>query len=247
MTLALLNHLGIKHVSVACHSGGTVYALDMLLHHPEILHPERSYMAIGAPWILPSRTNIWSMSLAKALPVGMMAHADKAIGFFNRTLGTAFTSSAGFSHIFSKSSSVDDDKLSEDERFEKSLDLAIFKAVHEENIEGFSDESLFLMQKVNGVPGFGEWSDYDDLVPKLVESLKGADRRLTIDVFYAEEDSMIGAPGTAGPEWMNACWKGEQIDDTIIYNAKTIEGADHNSIWAIIHGLPEEVFVKLGR
>jgi pimeloyl-ACP methyl ester carboxylesterase len=245
MTLALLKHLGIDKVSVACHSGGTVYALDMLLHHPEILHPERSYMAIGAPWILPSRSNIWSMSLVQALPVGMVAQADKVIGFFNNTLGPAFTSSVGFSQLFTTPAPACHEEESESAKFEESLEPLLFKFVHAESIEGFSDESLFLMQKINGIPGFGDWLDYDDLVPKLVSALKGAGRQLTIDVFYAEEDSMIGTPGTAGPEWMNACWKGEQIGNTIKYNAKTIKGADHNTIWSIRRGVPEMVFRNL--
>ncbi|CEI66163.1 hypothetical protein FVEN_g4436 [Fusarium venenatum] len=247
MTLALLKHLEIGKVSVACHSGGTVYALDMLLHHPEILHPGRSYMAIGAPWVLPSRSNIWSMSFVKALPVGMMAQADKAIGFFNNTLGPAFTSSVGFSQLFTTPTPLGPEGDSEFAKFEESLEPHLFKIVHAESIEGFSDESLLLMQKINGISGFGDWLDYDDLVPKLVSVLRESGRQLTIDVFYAETDSMIGAPETAGPQWMNACWKGEQVGDTISYNAKTIKGADHNTIWSIRRGVPEEVFKKLSQ
>ncbi|CAF3615085.1 unnamed protein product [Fusarium graminearum] len=247
MTLALLRHLGIDKVSVACHSGGTVYALDMLLHHPEILHTGRSYMAIGAPWILPSRSNVWSMSLVKALPVGMMAQADKAIGFFNNTLGPAFTSSVGFSQLFTTPTPPSPTGDSEFARFEESLEPSLFKYVHAESIEGFSDESLFLMQKVNGISGFGDWLDYDDLVPKLASALRGSGRQLTIDVFYAESDSMIGAPGTAGPEWMNACWTREHAGDTINYNVKTIKKADHNTVWSIRRGVPEEVFKKLSQ
>ncbi|KAF4450060.1 hypothetical protein F53441_6765 [Fusarium austroafricanum] len=248
ITLALLQNLNIKHVSLASHSGGTVYAFDMLLHHPEILHPERPYIAIGAPWILPSHSKLLSMSITQSLPASMMAQADKFIGFVNGTLGPVLATSAGISQMFGSSSKAGhgcSEEVLVDAKFEESFEPILFKKVHEESIRGFSDESLFLMQKVNAVPGYGDWIDYDDMVPKLVQALKGVGKKLVIDVYYAEEDSMIGAPGTAGPDWLNNCFKGEEIQEVITYSTKTIPGADHNTIWSLRRGVPEDVFKKL--
>ncbi|KAH6953443.1 hypothetical protein DER45DRAFT_575881 [Fusarium avenaceum] len=249
MTLALLRHLGINHVSVACHSGGTIYALDMLLHHPEILHPERSYIAIGAPWILPSRSHLWSTSLIQALPDTIMAQADKVIGFVNGTLGPVFAPSAGISQIFRSSARSGPGETVEsnaDAALEESLESHFFGFVHSESIKGFSDELQFLMQKVEGVSGWGDWLDYDDLMPKLVEALKGAGRQLTVEVFYAEQDSLIGAPGGQGPQWLNGCWEGDIAKEVVTYKTNTVKGTDHDTIWSIRQGVPEEVLKKVG-
>lgn len=249
MTLALLRHLEIKHVSVACHSGGTIYALDMLLHHPEILHPERSYIAIGAPWILPSRSHLWSTSLIQALPDTIMAQADKVIGFVNGTLGPVFAPSAGISQIFrssARSGPGEAGEINADAALEESLESHFFGFVHSESIKGFSDELQFLMQKVEGVSGWGDWLDYDDLMPKLVEALKGAGKQLTVEVFYAEQDSLIGAPGGQGPQWLNSCWEGDIAKEVVTYKTNTVKGTDHDTIWSIRQGVPEEVLKKVG-
>ncbi|KAM0268227.1 hypothetical protein ACHAPA_005310 [Fusarium lateritium] len=249
MTLALLQHLGIKHVSVACHSGGTIYALDMLLHHPEILHPERPYIAIGAPWILPSRSHLWSTSLIQALPDSLMAQADKVIGFVNGTLGTVFAPSAGISQIFRSSARRGpggSEESNADAALEESLESHLFGFVQSESIKGFSDELQFLMQKVEGLSGWGDWLDYDDLMPKLVEVLKGAGKKLTVEVFYAEQDSLIGAPDGQGPQWLNGCWEGDFVKELVTYKTNTIKGTDHDTIWSIRQGVPEEVLKKIG-
>ncbi|KAF4949306.1 hypothetical protein FSARC_13513 [Fusarium sarcochroum] len=249
ITLALLQHLGIQHVSIACHSGGTVYALDMLLHHPEILHPDRPYIAIGAPWILPSHSNSVAMALTKALPNGLLGQADKFIGFINGTLGPVMATSAGVSQVIGNAVWKDDrepDENNPDVKFEESLEPTLFKFLHTESIRGFSDEALFLMQKANGVTGWGDWLDYDDMVPKLVEALNGASRKLTIDVFFAAEDNMIGAAGTQGPKWLNSCWEKDEVRETVTYNTTVIPKANHDTVWSIRRGVPEEVFKKIG-
>ena len=43
---ALLNHLGIKHVSLLSHSAGTMYCLNTIYYLRDILRPEHSYVAM---------------------------------------------------------------------------------------------------------------------------------------------------------------------------------------------------------
>ncbi|KAM0340152.1 hypothetical protein ACHAPU_010644 [Fusarium lateritium] len=249
MALALLQHLGIKHVSVACHSGGTIYALDMLLHHPEILHPERSYIAIGAPWILPLRSSLWSTKLIQSLPNSIMGQADKVIGFVAGTLGPAFAPSAGIGEIIKGSfgpGTGASDVSSPDAALEESLESKLFSFVQSESIKGFSDELQFLMQKVEGITGWGDWLDYDDLMPKLAEVLKKADRKLSVEVFYGEQDSLIGAHGTRGTEWLDSCWEGDSIKGVVTYKAQAVKETDHDTIWSIRRGVPEKVLKNIG-
>ncbi|UPK91988.1 hypothetical protein LCI18_002923 [Fusarium solani-melongenae] len=248
MILALLKHLGIKHVSAACHSGGTVYAFDMLLHHPEILHPDRPYFAIAAPWILPSHSHVLSMTLTQAIPNGVMAHADKVIGFVNSTLLPVISTSAGFSQTFVNltKSSQPDANGDPDAKFEESLAPKQFKLIHSESIRGMSHESIFLMQNIKEIDGWGDWKDYDDLKPKLVEALKRTTTKpLSMDVFFAEKDHMVGAAATQGPEWFEKCWNAEEAKDVISYSSTVLSGADHETAWSIALGVPKRVFERI--
>ncbi|KAF4981444.1 hypothetical protein FZEAL_2756 [Fusarium zealandicum] len=249
ITLALLKHLGIRHVSLACHSGGTVYAFDMLLHHPEILHPDRPYIAVGAPWILPSRSHLLSMTLTQAIPAPVMGQFDKVVSFVNGTLAPALSSSAGISQTFVGLTRTEQPEAGEanvDARFEETLDPKLFKHIHAESIRGMSSESLFLMQKAQGTPSWGDWADYDSLVPRLTEALEGVGKRLSIDVFFAEADGMIGAADTQGPKWFDECWQAEEARQTISYASTVIGKADHDTVWSIRFGLPERVLEKIG-
>lgn len=245
MALALLKHLGIKHVSVACHSGGTVYAFDMLLHHPEILHPDRPYFAIAAPWILPSHSHVLSMTLTQYIPNSVMAHTDKVIGFVNSALLPVISTSTGVSQTFVNltKSSQPEASGDPDAKFEMALQPKQFKLVHSESIRGMSHESIFLMQKIKEIDGYGDWKDYDDLKPKLVEALKRTTTKpLAMVVFFAEKDHMVGDAATQGPEWFEKCWNAEDAKDVISYSSSVLPGADHETAWSIGLGVPKCVF-----
>lgn len=42
----LLQHLGIRHVSLVSHSAGTMYLFNTLHHCRDVLHPERPFVAL---------------------------------------------------------------------------------------------------------------------------------------------------------------------------------------------------------
>ncbi|KAF5009054.1 hypothetical protein FDECE_4706 [Fusarium decemcellulare] len=213
----------------------------------QILHPDRPYIAIGAPWILPSHSHLLSMTITQAIPNVLMAQTDKFASFIN-TLAPALASSAGVSQTLvglTKTGPQPTEEDSADTKFEESLDPKLFKFIHSEGIRGMSEEALILMQKVKTVEGWGDWVDYDDLVPKLAEALRRVGRRLSVDVFFAEKDSMVGDATTEGPEWLNKCWEAER--ETIAYNSTVIPKADHDTIWSMRLGLPERVYEKISR
>ncbi|KAM5356888.1 hypothetical protein ACJ41O_003534 [Fusarium nematophilum] len=239
ITLALLRHLEIQYVSLACHSGGTVYALDMLLHHPEVLHPERGYIAIAAPWIMPSHSRLLSMAITQALPNGLLAQADKLASFLNNTLSPALSTDREVEES-------DSEESDEDVALEKALSTRLFKYISSEGIRGMPSEAILLMQKVKGPDGWGDWGDYDKLVPKLAVALERAGRRLSMDVFFAETDSMVGDAETKGPKWFEQCWDGEVTGEAITYNSTIIDDSEHETIWQIDLGVPGQVFEKIG-
>ncbi|KAH8912906.1 hypothetical protein BR93DRAFT_942658 [Coniochaeta sp. PMI_546] len=238
---ALLAHLGIQHVSIACHSGGTIWALDMILHHPELLHPSRPYLAIGAPWILPSHTGSPTFSLVQVLPAGLIGQMDKLVTLVNNHILPLVGTSAALSVGVSQPS------VAEDVKFEEEMSPKIMDRVYAEGVQGISAEAILLMQKANGSAGWSDWGDYDKLVPRLASALRAAHRRLRIDVFYAETDSLIGNAGSKGQKWLDKCFNAQGNEDAIEYRSRVVEGTDHNTVWNLKWGAAQEMFEVIGR
>lgn len=254
-TIALLRYLDIHNVSLGCHSGGTIYALDLLLHHPELLHPIRPYLAIGAPWILPLHTNSKAMSIVQSLPASVIAKTDKFARFVNNYLGPILGLSFGLTKAaidklmlpFPKSQHEDmnhEDINLEGAAFEDDLCPRIIDRMYLEGLEGMSSDALLFMQKIDGMTGWGNWGDYDVLVPRLAAALGAAGRRLHVDVFYAEEDFMNG---TNGPQWFDQCWGSQHRGSAIDYASTTVRGADHNGIWALKWDAVHAMFSRISQ
>lgn len=252
MVPALLKHLGIRHVSLGSQSGGLVYVLDMLLHHPEVLHPERPYLAIGGPWILPAHSGVLSMSITKALPGSVIAQVDKFATFINNNVGPILSTSFGFSQTLVSLVATKQPQqpgpadADEDVKFEEAIGPRLQNYVFSQGIHGMSQEALLLMQRAEGVSGWGDWGDYDEVVPRLAEVLRAAGRRLVIDAFFAETDDMVGNAGSKGPKWFDSCWESEQGKGVIEYTSTNISGADHDTIWSLRWGATQKVFAKMG-
>lgn len=249
---ALLKHLGISKISLGCHSGGTIYALDLLLHHHELLDPDMPYLAAGAPWIHPSHTNSTTMSLVQTFPAGLIGTTDKLAKLFVNHLAPVIGGGINLSMALAskvtpepKPAEAGGDGATpkrEGAAFEAEVWPSVIKRIHAESIQGLSPESVLLMQKGSG---WGDWKDYDTLVPRLVEGLRAAGRRLVVDVFYAEKDWMIGDGGSKGPLWFDGCWE-KGYEDVIEFKSRTIEGADHDGIWELRWECVHQVLAKVG-
>jgi pimeloyl-ACP methyl ester carboxylesterase len=251
---ALLNHLGIKHVSIGCHSGGTVFGLDFAVHNPQFLHPSRPYIAIAGPWIHPSRSGMIIMSLASSLPRSLVAKADKMATFVNSTLGPVLGVSAAVSGSVmqlwpqTKPSGCE----GPDVDFEEGVRDRVAERVFEGNVRGLGQETQVLLRKGAAKAGWSDWGDFDVLAPRLAEAVRsvgvGADAdadasagtrpRLKVDVFFAEKDTMIGDAGSKGPTWFEACWRDV---DGVEFASETVKGADHDHVWDLRWGVMERV------
>jgi pimeloyl-ACP methyl ester carboxylesterase len=248
---ALFSHLGIRHIAVGCHSGGTIYALDLLLHHPVLLHPERPYLAIGAPWILPSHTDSTLLSIIQLLPAGIIGMSDRLQKLINNhidpAIGMAFgVSAVAVSKLRPKTiPPVEQLGLEDPALLERNLYNETIERIYKEGIQGTSQDSIVFMQKVNGMNGWDTWSDYDALVPLLSEALRAAERKLTIDVLYAENDSWIGNRESRGPLWFDQCWKTEGT--AIDYTSVLVKQADHNNVWDLSSGAVQRVFERISQ
>ncbi len=249
----MLEHLGIQYVSISCHSGGTIYALDMVLKHPEILHPERPYLAIAGPWILPSHTNSMLLSIVQSLPASVIGRTDKLASLLVKRIGPVLGVCFGASQALvakitpASSTQESEDVAREGAEFEEEIWPKIIESVYAEGVQGVSSDAVLFMRKANGTAGWSDWGDYDVLVPRLAEHLRTAGKRLSVDVFYAESDYMIGDGGSKGPKWFDKCWDSQNCGDVIDYRATTVKGADHDGIWNLKWGAVQEVFERIGQ
>ncbi|TWU72037.1 hypothetical protein ED733_001494 [Metarhizium rileyi] len=253
--MALLKHLDIPHVSIGTQSGGTVYALDLVLHHPEILHPERPYVGIGAPWIHPSQSGSLAMSITQSLPKALIAQTGKLASLVATVSAPMVSTSFGISDfligLVGAESPAEQAAASEADRqvlFEDALQPRMIKFVYRESVHGLSQDAIVLMKRIESGSGWSDWGDYDTLVPRLADVLRCRGQRLVVEVFLGETDFMVGDAGSKGPEWFNQCWKAvsDADDSPIDYSCTVVKGSDHNTTWNLRWGIPERVFRRLG-
>ncbi|KAK4446575.1 hypothetical protein QBC34DRAFT_450777 [Podospora aff. communis PSN243] len=258
---ALLSHLGISHVSIAAHSGGTIYALDFALENGDFLFG--GYIALGCPWILPSRTGSAMLNVVGMLPKGMILQtgtlarfiatkAGPAMGMGYAAVGKVVAASGGLvkvvsgSALTSSSDAVEGRERNEEFEFEERIWGRLIRKMFEEGVDGISEDAVLFMKKGED-SGWGEWGDYDVLVPRLVEGLRARGKKLRVDVFYGEKDHMIGNAGSKGSVWFDGCWTGGEYADVVEFQSKTAKGADHDSIWSMEWDVAREVMERVAR
>ena len=238
---------------VGAQSAGTVYALDFIFHYPEILYPDNAYLAIGAPWIHPSQSRIWHMSVTHALPKFLLGQVDKLASLFSVVsppiLETSFGLTSAFGQWFAPQPAGEDANAAAVDpavAFAEALDPKLADFIYASPINGLSNEAIMLLQRTQDVSGWADWGNYDTLVPRLRRALVEKDRRLSVECLSSETDSMIGDPGTLGPEWFKSCWSPDgKDDDAIQFSCRVINGTDHNSIWVTQWGVPRDVFNRI--
>jgi hypothetical protein len=244
---ALLKHLNIPHINPGCQSGGTVYALDTILHNPHILHPARPYLAVASPWIHPSHTKVTTMAIVNSLPAGILGWTDKVASFVNAKIDPM----TGFSSLLWDNSmkrwafgdAAADEKggrNTEEAVFEEALRKTMLEKVFRDGARGLFSETKLLMQRVDGGPGWAEWRDYGTLFPILAGAVKearaaaggdGDDVKLRMAIFFAAEDGMIGDAGSQEPRGLEECWKQEVDGGRMEGEVTVVKGAEHETVW----------------
>jgi pimeloyl-ACP methyl ester carboxylesterase len=245
---ALLNHLGIEHVTVGCHSAGTVFGLDFALHNPQLLHPSRPYIALASPWVHPSRSRMPVWSLCASLPSSLIAQTGRMTSFVNSTLGPVLGVSAAVSGsvprpwIRAKSAG----REGPDVDFEEGIREGVMNQhVFAGNVLGLGQETQVLLRNGAEKCGWSDWGDYDTLAPRLAEAVRGVGgARLKVDLFFAEKDYMIGDAGGAGSTWLESCWRDV---DGVEFASETVKNADHDGVWDLRWDVMERVFQTMTR
>lgn len=192
------------------------------------------------------------MAMVQAVPRSLISRVDKLVTFINSTKESLcrrmVRSFFGYSHKVVKrvsenvKSSRNGHICNEHTRLESAIRKKTFDGIHLEGIEGISQEALLLLQKVAGQTGWSDWGDYDVLAPRLSKALRLSGRKLILDVYFAERDSMIGDGGSKGPLWFENCWENERDID---YSSNIVPGTNHGGIWMIKFGAIQQILDKV--
>ncbi|CAM1510680.1 Fc.00g010150.m01.CDS01 [Cosmosporella sp. VM-42] len=186
----ILAHLGIKHVALVSHSAGTMYSLNMLYHCRNLLHPEKPFVALLAPWVDPSHSHMRTFQLAQYLPVKAFGIWHRLPPFFMKAqpafassaaLVTQVTNAFTFGRRNNDSGGSNDGppcceiernaRLREQEYglsrgLQRELSKLTFKLMFEENTVGANSEALQCLRK--GVT-WGKCDDYAVFVKDMVD------------------------------------------------------------------------------
>ncbi|KGQ04199.1 hypothetical protein BBAD15_g10561 [Beauveria bassiana D1-5] len=208
------------------------------------------------------------MRIAQSLPAAVIGRSENLARFMrtavNPALGAGASAVSSLFGVVARSIGVaaaaadsqPDSQPETDGEMEMRLRPTLLSRAYGENLQGLGADAVLMMHKVvgadggdgdgDGVAGWSNWGDYEAYVPRLVEALRVLGRKLTVDAFHAETDSMVGDYGDQGPTWFDACWAADRCGDgTIVYSASCVDDADHDLVWSIKFGVPEKVFSKI--
>ncbi|KAI0194884.1 Alpha/Beta hydrolase protein [Xylaria flabelliformis] len=248
---ALLQHLGIKQVSILGYSCGSIYAMNVLLHLRHLLHPTHPYVALCTPWVHPSHSAVSVLKLVGLLPNALVGNYDRLVQFFQGSLGLAFQFSdfvGTMPSLIRGSDFLAPGADPDDVALEESLLPELISRFQKEDLRGLGKDAILLLKRDENPGCWGIWNDYDTLVPSLAQAereLRTGDSGTTIsplqvDVFFAESDTIIGT--TAAPAWFDNCWGPEQRGDFINYSSVTVPKTSHNAILDLRYGVVERIF-----
>ena len=240
MVPKLLAHLNISHVSVASHSGGDIYLMNLVLTYPHLLHPEKPYVCFFAPWVHYSHSKVTSMLATELLPAFMIGKFGSVGKFVNNNVVPLVGLSGSFIHgvsgpflrteaaeLSSHSNSTSPDISLDDPKVVEELREHIMKFMYAESVEGASqDAQLFLRRSGPWNAPNVEWNDFDDAVLLLSRHLSEGnqgDRTWAIDCFHAEHDQMVGDKGR---DWFDSIWAPSQ--GGYLYQSEQVKGTEHN-------------------
>jgi hypothetical protein len=235
----LLAHLGIKHVSIASHSAGTLYALNLISQNPGLLNPSNPSLTLLSPWVHQSHTSVPFLLLASMLPDGMLNQWDKVLRFSIGRAGPVFAASSGALSSMSSFFPSTDKKQEEEERrclqgYGISLELRdatfklSFKRIFEEDTKGVNDEARLCLMST-GANWFA-CEDYKEYTRALglvwQERVAEGGKTLKLDIVLPETDVLVGDKGM---KYFENCWEAERSGTGIEVSCVRVQGADHDS------------------
>lgn len=254
MVPLLLKHLNIKHVSLASHSGGLVYALNTLLTHPHLLHPTHPYVAFFAPWVHHSHSGVSTMLATSFLPTPLIGKFASLARFVNNNVSPLVGLSGNLIDTLTPTSNPATPPLpapvqipalaplpQDQASFSACIRPLIMQYLFAEAIDGISADAQLFLKKGSGAawsPPPPLFTDLDSFVPLLAARRAASPfiSLLHIDAFHGEKDDMVGAKGA---RWFDQCWEQMPASGKVEYRSQTMQGTEHNYLLDARFGVSE--------
>ncbi|PVH84234.1 hypothetical protein DL98DRAFT_512624 [Cadophora sp. DSE1049] len=243
--IALLAHLKIQHIALASQSAGTIYALNLIAHHPDLLYPSNPILTLFSPWVHQSISGDTTLKLAAALPDPLINNWNSIIGgIVTMGIPSVQASSTVFGNItnlFKNNQKEARSRESEEKLTRGNYGVSsavqtevaknVGKFLFAENTSGGNDEARFCLKSVPGT-SWDRCEVYPTFVLKLKieweERAKKDGQKLKLDVVFGEgSDSMIG---TTGMKYFKECTKQENCGEGIEVRVSEIAGAGHDTV-----------------
>ncbi|KAI1324109.1 Alpha/Beta hydrolase protein [Xylariaceae sp. FL0255] len=251
---ALLAHLDIKRVSILGYSGGAIYSMNVLLHLRHLLHPDRPFIALCAPWVHTTHSGVSTLKILGLMPNGVLGSYDRVLQIFgNVSPALKFsTDLAGLIPSLSRGYSSSTSNSDPDTAIilEQKMFPELLRRITTESVKGISQDALMLLKREQFPGCWGIWTDYDTLLPLLAEkerqrcsTCSGDAPKLKVRVFFAESDHMIGT--SSAPEWLDNCWRPERCGDGIDYTSTFVPRTTHDSILDLRFGVIERILREM--
>ncbi|KAH7400780.1 hypothetical protein DE146DRAFT_611778 [Phaeosphaeria sp. MPI-PUGE-AT-0046c] len=205
MVPQLLKRLNIPYVSLASHSGGSIYLLNTLLAYPHLLHPHQPYVCLFAPWVsVTDCIHSGLQVLTSQLPASVIGQWAPIAKVYNTNIAPLLGLSS--SHVGSRDPlyplpilptlsptssnwKVPAGGLSFPGMYKNKLVLAldndvvieelrqrITNVTFSESMDGMSADAQLFLGKVPWCSPSIVWSDIDHFVPLLSKILEEEDR-----------------------------------------------------------------------
>ncbi|THV76831.1 hypothetical protein D6D29_08400 [Aureobasidium pullulans] len=239
---AVLEHLGVKTISLLSHSAGAIYAINTLLLLPHLLHPHHPFAAFLTPWVHPCFSSAPLMQVVDKLPSALVGSLHHITSFVGGYIAPSVQFSSGMMGVT--------DDLPEDQ-CQNYYDMSSKswsevcelqgKYVRLEDMSGISADANLCMQKDSK-----DWCTHTSL-PTTISSLQQLypqqSRPLTIRAYFAASDQIIGRGGQV---YFEECWKkGNVVQGQVDFAAKGVDDTDHDSITLVEKGCLGDIFREI--
>lgn len=244
MVPELCKHLGIQHFDLMAHSAGTPYLLNTLYdQRGSLMGGKHTYAGLMAPWVHNEHSQVAMLNWASKLPNGMLDSWNGLIKFINQRVSPSLSWSGGAissaANMFQNASGEED---GQSDTMAKLLGVSNEVAKEAERLQGkfffaedttAANEDARLCLKMGGTKLWGACENYPQFFRDLAKEEKerqdasASNVGLTIRVFYAESDIMIGK---GGQKYFEECWSQEGLPGQIDYRSKELPGTDHETL-----------------
>lgn len=266
MVPQLLAHLNISHVSVASHSGGDIYLMNLILAYPHLLHPKHPYVCFFAPWVHYSHSRRTHLLATQLLPASIIGKFGALGKFVNQNVVPLAGLSGAFVHGISGpllhpnataapvalmvSPTSDTERPSgssvgeipeiglDDPQVVEELREHIMKLLYAENVDGVShDTQLFLRRSVQWNAPSVDWNDFDDAVKLLARRISEEDWISRIWAIDCFQAEQDQLTGEKGKKWFNDIWVPSQ---SYTFRSEDVKGTEHNFLMDPAFGASEK-------